>query len=182
MCKQRPSKGSSPARATSRSRNDAPPRSSGDGSSSGTRRLVLGGAVMVLLLALAFTAGVGVGRSKRPAAAPEPALAAVKPADRWGIRGRSLPLLAPTKLDNLKSRMIEDFVRRWPHLADQLDVQDNKDKNNKPLGTFRLVVRGFDTRDDAMAEAENLTLWVIDGQMPFRDSRPERMPDLPSPR
>lgn len=184
MFKQRPAKGSSPARATSRTRDTAPHGSSrgmGTGDTGGTRKLVLGGAVMILLLALAFTAGVGVGRARRPAA--DPALLAARstpdtPTESWGIRGRSLPSLA-AKGDSLRIRVLEELIRRWPELSNFTSVVDGKDKTGKPTGLFRIVLAGFRSKDDAQAVAADLAVWAVDGYLPFSDSRPERMTNAP---
>lgn len=172
MFKPRPVKGSSPARATSRARE---PRSGG-GSSPGTKRLVLGGAVMVLLLALAFTAGVGVGRSRR-GGSEAPALARPTPVatERWELKSHALPALGAAA-DSLKYRAIKNLVLRHPELSSRAFVADVFDKNGKAvLGQFRLVLRDFESRQDAQSVAGDLQVWAVDSHIPFEACRPERM-------
>lgn len=170
MFKPRPTRGSSPARATSR------PRESGAGGAIGPKKLWLAGTVVVLLMALAFTAGVGVGRSRR-VTSEAPALAApVKPpVDHWGIRSKTLPSVG-AKADSLKVRMFEDLIRRWPELSGHVYVVDAYDKNQQvKQGQFRLVVKDFQSREDAKSVATDLWVWSLDGLIPFEGCRPERM-------
>jgi len=172
----RPRRGSSPARATSRPRE---PRSGGSsgGGSPGRGRLLLGGTVMVLLVALAFTAGVGVGRSRRGVAAPTPGLAAVPTAPResWGVRSKALPNLG-SKADNLRNRIVAELYRKWPDMESHTYVADVLDKAGKATpGQFRLILKDFETRQEAQAAVSDLGIWQIDGQMPFDGCRPERM-------
>ena len=177
MFKQRPAKGSSPARATSRSREGASHGTSrGSDGTFGTKKRLLGGAVLTLLLALAFTAGVGVGRSSRPAPAGETLARVVKPVDLWGIRSRVLPNVG-LKADDLKVKVVKELVRRWPGFSDHTYVVEGTDKNGKPTSQFRIVLKGFTSRDEAQEAASDLSLWAVEGFMPFTDSRPERMPE-----
>ena len=173
----RPKKGSSPARATSRPTRE--PRSGGSPDGGSPRgRLMLGGTVMVLLLALAFTAGVGVGRARRGAAPATPGLVAgLAPAPReaWGIKSKAVPNLG-SKADNLRTRIVAELYRRWPELEPHTYVADVVDKNGKPTpGQFRLLLKDFESRQDAQAVLTDLSIWQIDGQMPFDGCRPERM-------
>jgi len=184
----RPRKGSSPARATSRPTRESRPGgswgggssgggSSGDGSSGGfggRGKLVLGGTVMVLLLALAFTAGVGVGRARRGVATPAtPSLAAV-PREAWGVKSKALPNLG-SKAD-LRTRIVSELYRRWPELEPHTYVADVVDKFGKTTqGQFRMILKDFDSRQDVQAVVRDLSVWQIDGQMPFEGSRPELM-------
>ena len=172
MFNQRPAKGSSPARATSRSRDGSQGRGSGGGAE--TKKRVLGATVMVLLLALAFAAGVGVGRAHH-AGGGEPLALVAKPVDHWGLRGVWLPSVG-LKADNLKQRVLEELIRRWPELSNHTSVIDAADKTGKPTGQFRVMLQGFESREDAQSVAADLGVWTVEAYFPFRDCRAERMP------
>lgn len=137
---------------------------------------MLAGTVMVLLLALAFTAGVGVGRNKRVTTEGAALAAPVRaPTSHWGIRSRTLPSLG-AKTENLKQKMVSDLIKRWPGLSSHLAVEDAVDKNNQPKpGQFRIVVKDFDSRDDAKAVEADLSVWAVDGILPFENCRAVRM-------
>ncbi len=168
----RPKRGSNPARATTRSRES---HGGSSGGPPGRGRLLLGGTVVVLLLALSFTAGVGVGRARRVPTGP--ALVAPGPSaprESWGMRSKALPKLT-AKADSLQGRSLADLYRRWPDLQGRIYVSEVLDKSQKPTGQFRLLIKDYETRDEALAQLSDLALWQIDGFMPFDNCRPERM-------
>ena len=174
MFKQRPAKGSSPARATSRSRDGSHGSQRGAGGGPELKKRLLGGSVLLLLMALAFTAGIGVGQRRRPAVV-EPTPLAARVVEYWGLRGKALPNTG-LKADDLKTRVVGELVRRWPELSNHTYVVDLKDKNGKPTTQFRLVLKGFTSREDAQAFAAELGVWAVEGYLPFTECRPERMP------
>ena len=172
MFKGQPTRGSSPARATSRTRPDA---GRGQGGYA-KKQLALAGTVMVLLMALAFTAGVGVGRNKRGQTESAALAAPVKAqTSHWGIRSKTLPSTG-AKTENLQLKMARDLNKRWPELSLHVTFVDALDKNNVPKpGQFRIIVKDFDSRDDAKSVEADLSVWAVDGILPFENCRAERM-------
>lgn len=140
----------------------------------GRRQILLGGSVLALFVALAFVAGVAVGRSKGPASD----VTLVKPAQRpsvpssvWMLRSRAMPRLG-MGAENLEQKAIESFGERFPKLApflSSIPVDDGKGK--VVAGQFALVLKGFETRKMADDWRMSLSVWEIEGFLPFEASR-----------
>ncbi len=146
----------------------------------GRAHVLLGAAGLVVLMLLSFVFGLSVGRRKA-AAASDPSLAVVKPATpvrTWSIRSRRLPRVG-SGAEALIEVTQAEFARKFPMLSGYLDTQDDYTKKGvKDPGFFRLVIRGFPTREAADSWRNDLQAWAVGEYIPFFDARPEQTGDL----
>lgn len=144
----------------------------------GRAHVLLGAAGVVVLMLLSFVFGLSVGRRK--ATAGEVPLFPVKPAAvtrSWSIRSRILPRVG-SGAETLVEVARTGFARKFPDLAPYLDTQKVFDKKGKEdPGSFRLVVRGFPTREAADSWCNDLHVWVAADYVPFHEARPEQLGD-----
>lgn len=148
----------------------------------GRTHLLLGAAGVVVLMLLCFVLGLSVGR-KKAAPGDVPLLAradkaATAAAGRaWSIRSRILPRVgsgAETLVETAKA----GFARAFPILAPHLDTQQVYDKKGKlDPSSFRLVIRGFPSREAAESWTNDLAVWAAGDFVPFAGSRPEQLGD-----
>ncbi len=147
----------------------------------GRAHVLLGAAGLVVLMLLSFVFGLSVGRRKATAGG-DPALAAVKPTTpvrTWSIRSRSLPRVG-SGAEALIEVAQAEFARKFPLLSGYLDTTDVFDKKGKKdPGYFRLVIRGFPTREAADSWRNDLQAWSVGDYVPFLDARADIGETLP---
>lgn len=142
----------------------------------GRVHVLLGTAGLVVLLLLSFVFGLAVGRRKAAAAGGVTLVAKAPPVVRpWVLRSRSLPRVG-SGAEALVEVARAGFARTFPNLAPYLDTQQVYDKKGKlDPGMFRLVIRGFPSRDAAESWCNDLYVWSVGDYVPFGGARPEQI-------
>jgi hypothetical protein len=146
------------------------PRTPFEGFFLGPRQLILGSSVVVLLLVLSFTVGLGVGRKAgRGTDGVAPALShATQTRTIWVVRGSLDRVDAATSTELSEERVLEEMGRRFPWLPRErvrLDVSG---------GSIALTVGPFrDEREAATFLETRLRSARLWSKFPFRLSKPE---------
>jgi hypothetical protein len=162
----------------------APKRPSGDGGrrgggggggttlTLGRRHLLLAGAGAVLLVVLAFVAGIGIGRGHRGGGrAGDVALANVGAARTWRLPGAALPRIGP-RAEEVLPLVRAALERDWPELIGHYRVEEVPSTPPK-APRLRFTVFGLRTREDAEKWQASLLGWFVSGHVPFEHTRPE---------
>ncbi len=139
----------------------------------GRVHVLLGAAGVVVLMLLSFVFGLSVGRRK---AAPGEVTLVAKAVPRpWTIRSRNLPRVG-SGAEALVEVARAEFARAFPVLAPHIDTQQVYDRKGKlDPGMFRLVIRGFPSRDAAESWCNDLYVWSVGDYVPFVGARPEQI-------
>jgi hypothetical protein len=161
----------------------SPRRSSGEGSRGGgggegrtltlgRRHLLVVGAGGVLLVVLAFVAGIGIGRggSRKGAGADVP-LARPGAARTWRLPGAALPRIGP-RAEEVPPLVRAALERDWPQLVGHYRIEDVPSGPGKPP-RVRFTVVGIRNREEAEKWQVSLLGWFVAGHVPFEHARPE---------
>jgi hypothetical protein len=125
------------------------------------RRLALGGTIAGLVVALAFTAGVGFARKGKSPAAPLPALASVRRGE-WILRSE-VPRVSSAGAADLVEALPRELVARFPELRGRVKVAPGSTK-----ASMKVIVSGFRTREEADRALRALATWNVESSFPFR--------------
>jgi hypothetical protein len=141
-------------------------------------QVTLGGAVAGLLVLLAFMGGTAVGRHRTHdvALVREKDASSGARAPAYQFRSREMSRLAPDGSD-LLSQSVDSFRSTYGSLAPGLSVIPAEDaKGHTKPNMFRLLVRGFQSRNDANNWLFQVKAWNVLGQYPFEFSVAEPVP------
>jgi hypothetical protein len=139
----------------------APRASSGGTALERRRRVVLGGTIAGLLLALAFTAGIGLARRGKAPSTPAPALASVRRGE-WILRSE-VPRVSSAGAADLVEALPRELVARFPDLRGRVKVAAGSTK-----ASMKVIVSGFRTREEAERALRALATWNVESSFPFR--------------
>jgi hypothetical protein len=144
---------------------DRTPRRRFEGLFLAPRQVLLAGSVGVLLLVLAFTVGLGVGR-RGGAAAPEPSLR--RETTIWVFRGTLAPIDAARGERMTDARIVRDLERSWGIPRSMVRVDPVKDALVISLGPL-----ASEEEAKAFQEAKRLAAVRVGIAAPFRFAKPE---------
>jgi hypothetical protein len=135
------------------------------------RQMLLGGSVLVLLLALSFTVGLGVGRSSASPTAPDASGPSLRRETyAWALRGE-IPKMDVARAEApTETRIVRELGRKYGVPSDKLRV----DAKGDPVVIW---VGPFETEEAATAflAARNLGTARLWSAAPFRFTKPQQV-------
>jgi hypothetical protein len=137
----------------------------------GRRHLVVLGAGGVLLVVLAFVAGIGIGRGgARRGSGPDVALARGT-ARTWRLPGAALPRIG-ARAEEVVPLVRAALERDWPQLIGHYRIEDVPSPRDR-APRVRFTVFGLRNREEADKWQGALIGWLVAGHIPFEHARPE---------
>lgn len=125
----------------------------------------------VLLVVLAFVAGIGIGRGgRRSPSDTAPGLA--RGVVSWRLVGAAIPRVGGPGAEDLRAKVQAEFERRWPQMVGHYRIDDVPAPPGKPA-KFRLTIFGFPSREAAEMAGVDLAGWFVDAYVPFEYARAE---------